>query len=359
MRFLLFASLALVPAAPLPAAAPPLLRTPQRCAVRDGRAWMVRLDEDDRLRAAHFALAGPADGREVQTRCRSSLLRGRWHLAQDALWLGYAWNGIGGFPRHPVSRLEISRLEAGELLKGRLVCGPGGPAAVQEDDEDPFTWGLPLGQYVPDPFLVHDVGILAAQADFRASIECDILPDGSSIRLLVLTNARGRVESSAPAPGGGTVAISAGIIRVTEEERTNPRWTLRVYRWDAKWDQKELEWKSKAGEWAAEGRIEARFREPFRAFQRGADFYFLTDYGSLYRAPANAKPGTSRKMHLVHDGKASPRHRLGQRCRHGALVPLRRPRGQGQARLLRVGPQARPRRVRPQGPTRGQGRGAA
>ena len=186
------------------------------------------------------------------------------------------------------------------------MCGPGGPAAVQEDDEDPFTWGLPRGHYVPDPFLVGRIGVLAAQADFRASIECDILPDGSSIRLLVLTNARGRVESSAPAPGGGTVAISAGIIRVTEEERTNPRWTLRVYRWDAKWDQKELEWKSKTGQWASEGRIEVRFREPFRAFQVKQDFYFLTDSGSLYRAPANAKAGTSRKMHLVHDGKARP-----------------------------------------------------
>jgi hypothetical protein len=198
----------------------------------------------------------------------------RWSAGRGALWINDSFPG-GEFQR---------RYELQDLLRGRLVLGPGAKPIE--------SWGT---NYFAISEAIGDARFIGQSSDFDAVVHYDHLPSArDALLLFVLTNVGGRGKSGG---GGGSVVVRR------YPRKGELRWSFTCYSVRARWNKEEKRWDSR--EERDECSIDVDFREPFQALSRGEDYYFLTASGKLYRAPRPAK-GKHRKLQTIWDDKRSP-----------------------------------------------------
>ena len=195
-------------------------------------------------------------------------------------------------PLPNLAHLAFARLDTRELARGKGRPRP----------EDIDGWARPHMDHSFNYPLPADMSrAVGVFCDFYATVQvhADCLAAGPGhVRHFALTNVRTtpRVEQ------GGDSAV-VGIHGPSQEDARTPYWSFTAYSREAKWDPKAKEWDDGDKGWQKEQSLEVSFREPFRVFDRGRDYYFLTDSGSLYRAPPPAKAGWTRRVTRVYDGR--------------------------------------------------------
>lgn len=212
-----------------------------------------------------------------------------WSACHGGLWTNIGGNAALGWGE---GRLQPScgwtRLDLGQVLRGRAACDPDGK--VTEAD---------LKQSYGTAWRNLDLKTLALLPDFPGEYCHSFLASGRyACKEFVITNIRGKLV-----PYGGTELLGVQKIEVSGDERTRPVWSMTVYSYESRLDLKTPRWAP--GKLKKEGTIDIGFREWFRVLSKGDDYYFLTRSGSLYRAPKPAK-GTHRKMLKVWSNASDP-----------------------------------------------------
>jgi hypothetical protein len=238
---------------------------PLKGVVRDGKLWTCYGD-GQALVVNCTPLAG-GDPTVLRGCAASNWDPPRWQIGHGCLWaavsdkgqLANAFSTYNGFHRYHLD----------ELAKDRLVTGPG---AKDEKPDAPFAFSSPL----------EDIRDFARDAEFEWRLHYDYLSVSSGrVLLFALSNVRGKFVDYVE--DGKKVEGSRKLV-VTEEEKTNPQWSLTVYDFTGAWDAKEKQWKSDRA-WQKVETIDVGFREPFQVLEKGGDYYFVTSSGRLYRAP--------------------------------------------------------------------------
>lgn len=206
----------------------------------------------------------------------------RWHIGHGACWVGTT-NTFPGLPPSAYYCVNfLTRYPTNKLLKGhKLTDAEKDGRTIYGSESSGHSFGSSI---MPDKirFAARDAGI-----GFMPTIYSDAIATGpASVRQFVLSNVRFSRRGAALKDG----------IRVSQENVDAPAWSMVAYTFkkgDERWWQKEPE-------------LEVSFREPFTALAVGGDFYFLTDSGSLYRAPAPARKGGTRRVYRVWNGRRRP-----------------------------------------------------
>lgn len=196
----------------------------------------------------------------------------RWHAHRGVVWAAGSSNMWGarefGQTHHIIHRLELA-----PLLRGKFVRAPG----AEPSQSGGFSSAQPVKR----------AATLAFFAPFQGELFYDCLPEGID-RVLVfrLTNVRGRYV---PIPDGHR-------IEQTEDEKKNPKWSLKVFSRQGKYAKNKEDWEHTP--WALEATIAVGFTEQFQVLAKGDDYYFVTTSGKVFVARKPAK-GKNRTMQPV------------------------------------------------------------
>jgi hypothetical protein len=184
----------------------------------------------------------------------------RWQVEQGYLWTTWRYNDGGGAREFPL------RCRLDELLRGRVLAGPGDDTSI-EGDVQAFSDAQPVYQtWQPLGFI---------ESFDETVLWHDYLPLGrEEILVFILDNfdIRGLAEG---------------------KKLTKPKWEMHVHRCQNTWDANKGKW-GKA-KWTEEERIEVGFKESFQVLAKGDAYYFLRQTGKLYVSPKPAK-GKMRKI---------------------------------------------------------------
>jgi hypothetical protein len=294
------------------------MREPLKGAVASGALVAAERDANELV----FALAAPLRGAGPFQRVHcdtSNWLPVRWQIAHGAFWVR------GAIGVAPIDASEsLGRFELDELLRGKTAVAPGTP--WPEDDICAFAY----------PMASNQARTLGRNSEFKAEVYEDALPAGPRrVRQFVLTNARGRLV-----PAGKGEDVTGFIIRQSEEEQRTPVWSLTVHSYEAKWDKASRSWVG--GPWRKEESIEVVFREPFQVLGRGADYYFVTRSGRLFRA-AKAAKGKPRRLEAVWSDRRRPIEAFLTDVEGGRTYLFCRPAKEGEKpTFFELGPKPRP-----------------
>lgn len=280
------ASAILLAALPLLTAAAPYQEGPLAGAIVKGDAWAVRRNLNGVVAACHCLILS---GKEHACTICSIVTCDpcRWHVQYGAFWVFYS-DSIAGWNNMTHRTYRLHRYELNELRKGQVVAWPG--AMETGLMPNPFNYAEPI----------KDTRILARMVDFSGGVYYyDAVPIGSAaVVQFVLTNVGGRLV-----PRGADGLTRGAVVDMTLQEEREPRWSLKSFEYRSRWDSKNQEWQE--APWRPTGQVEVGFREPFCAFARGPDYYFLTDSGRLFRAARPVK-GTFRKMETTYAERDRP-----------------------------------------------------
>lgn len=215
----------------------------------------------------------------------------RWHMAHGAFW---GCLDIDAYNKTTLHEDVLFQANLSGLLKGRFLAGPDDRLLATKE---PVEWSPTHFAYDPLDWL----RTYASRVDFRPEFYRDCLAVGpNEVRTFLLMNIPDRLASpSLPPRLRGTVFL------LNKEEQRIPVWSLNVYRLKARWDRTDAVWRDN-DEWKTDEQIEVAFREPFRVFGRGTDYYFLTDSGSVYRAPEPARKGMPRQVLPIYQSASRP-----------------------------------------------------
>jgi hypothetical protein len=198
----------------------------------------------------------------------SNAMPPRWQVGHGAFWVagGHDTLGMGNVCE------GIDRYELADLLRGKLFVAPGAEEGLGGGDT---TFAYPTPSHLRRKLMYG--------TSFDPCLYSEVLPSGAyAARQFILTNVRGRVVLAGKGDG-----LAGYLLEATAEEKRTPAWTLTVHAYTAKWDKASQSWVG--GRWQREGSIEVAFQEPFQVLGKGADYYFVTRSGRLFRAPPAAK----------------------------------------------------------------------
>ena len=265
------------------AAAPPPPRRVLHAVAHAGHAWTTyRTFGNYWIRAV--PLSGPGGGVKIEGDASNTAPQ-RWHIGHGSLWVGTTTTSLAFYPRPSVYYCVsfFARYPTDKLLKGDKLT---------DAEKDGHLHGVvkTCGHYFGFDIMPGMIRFAAVRAGigFYPVICSDTVATGpASVRQFVLSNIR-FTQTGATLRDG---------ISVSEEDAETPVWSMVAYTFREKED-------AEHG-WRKDFTLEVSFREPFTALVVGDDYYFLTDSGSVYRAPVTAKKGT-RRVTRVWDGRRRP-----------------------------------------------------
>jgi hypothetical protein len=273
------------------AAAPWVRPEPLKGAIVRGRVLTFqqeKLPDDDRygrLTAWLAPLAGEGELKRI-TCPPSNQGPPRWAVGHSACWVGRSFSASAP-PRF--TEAAIDRYELLHFLRGRLIAGPRPP--TEQEILLPFASKSPVDDRLYfAPFCRFQRAAVVVEHDYLSA-------GRDKVRLFLLTNVGGELI-----PAGGTKFLSSYTIKMTQEEKENPKWSFTVHSCRARW-KPPFFWVDQV--WAQEETIAVNFRESFQVLGKGEDYYFVTASGALYVAKQPAK-GKQRSLMKVWSDAARP-----------------------------------------------------